>query len=76
MQVIGQLAAERVGLGRHQLRKKLLLLLVAELGRVPAGVRTWADQTFFAIALPDASRPRGRTGHDPGHVIAFQAALK
>jgi len=76
MQIIGQLAAEGVGLLRHQLREDLLLLFVTELGDVAAGVWTRADQSFFAVALPDASRRRGRAGHDLGHVIAFQAALK
>ena len=76
MQIIRQFAAKCVRLLRHQLREDLLLLLIAQSGRVPAGVRTRTDKTFLAIALPDASRRRGRAGHDLGHVIAFQAALK
>jgi hypothetical protein len=76
VQVVGQFATERVGLLRHQFRQHLLLLLLVQLGRVSAGVRARTDQTFFAIALPDATRRRGRAGHDLGHVVAFQPALK
>jgi hypothetical protein len=76
VQIVSQFAAERVGLVRHQLRQQLLLPLIVQPGRVPTGVRTRPDPTFFTIALPDATcRCRG-TGHDPGDVVAFQAALK
>jgi len=43
VQVVGQLAAEGVGLLCHQLGQHLLLLLLLELGRMSAGVRTRAD---------------------------------
>jgi hypothetical protein len=76
VQIVGQLAAKRIGLLRHQLRQHLLLLLIVELRRVSAGVRTRSDQTFLTITLPDASRRCGRAGHDPGDIIAFQPALK
>jgi hypothetical protein len=56
VQIVCQLAAERIRLLRDQFRQHLLLLLLVELGRVAAGVRTRADQTFFTIALPDPSR--------------------
>ena len=74
--LIGQLAAKRIGLLRDQLAQHLLLLLIGELGRVTAGVRPRADQSFLAIALPDAPRRRRRAGHDLGHVIPFQPTLK
>jgi hypothetical protein len=76
VQVIGQLAAERVRLLRDQLAEDLLLLLVRELGHMPATMRTRLDAAFCAVALPHASRRSRRTGHDLGHVIAFQATLK
>jgi len=76
VQVIDQLAAEGVGLLRHQLRQRLLLLLIVQPGRVSTGVGTRPDQTVLAIPLPDASRRRRRAGHDLGHIIPFQATLK
>ena len=76
MQIVGQLAAESVGLLRDQFAEHLLLLLLVELGRVPTGVRARADQSFLAITLPDAPRRRRRAGHDLGHVVTFQAALE
>jgi hypothetical protein len=75
VQIVGQFAAEGVGLGGHQLTQHLLLLLVAELGRVTTGVRTRLDAPFLAVVPPDAACSRRRAGHDLGHVIAFQAAL-
>jgi hypothetical protein len=76
VQIIGQFAAERVGLLRHQFRQHVLLVLLVQPGRVPTGVRTRTDPTFLAIALPDATCRCRRTGHDLGDVVAFQAALK
>jgi hypothetical protein len=76
VQVVGQFAAEGVGLLGHQFGKNLLLLLITELRDVSPSVRSRADQAFLAVALPDAACSRRRTNHDLSYIVAFQAALK
>lgn len=76
VQVVGQLAAERVGPLRDQLAEHLPLLLVAQLRRVAAAVRARLDPAVFAVPLPDPPRRGRRAGHDLAHVAAFQAGLK